>query len=215
MIQLSDALTIFLHELHAGFNRQTRAGQGILLAVSGGRDSMALLHGAAQLRRFPEYAAMVVAHLNHSLRGDFSRGDAELVRSTSERLGLPVVISECTAGALQASSKGSLEESARNARYDFLRRTAIEHGLSFVATAHHAGDQAETVLHNLVRGTGLRGLRGIQEQRPLGDSVTLIRPLLTISPDVIERFVAEQQIVFGNDATNVRSNGGAFLSPNN
>jgi len=198
-------LTTFPEQLHTGLTRLTEPGQGILLAASGGRDSMALLHGMAQLRRFSGSTAIVVAHLNHGLRGDISRGDAELVRSTSERLGVPVVISECATGELQASSKGSLEESARNARYEFLRRTAIEHGLSFVATAHHAGDQAETVLHNIVRGTGVRGLRGIQQQRPLGDSVTLIRPLLTISPDLIDRFVAEQQIVFGNDATNANS----------
>ena len=195
-------MTDFSENLHTGFIRLTEAGKGILLAVSGGRDSMALLHGTAQLRHVQGSGSVVVAHLNHGLRGDFSRGDAELVRSTSERLGLSVVISECTAGALQASSRGSLEESARNARYDFLRRAAIEHGLSYVATAHHAGDQAETVLHNIVRGTGLRGMRGIPEQRPLGDSVTLIRPLLTISPDEIERFIEEQQIVFGDDATN-------------
>lgn len=166
---------------------------------------MALLHGVALLKRAPDEATIAVAHLNHGLRGESSCRDAELVRSTSESLGLPVVVSECESGALQASSKGSLEESARNARYEFLRRTAIGHGLPFVATAHHAGDQTETVLHNILRGTGLRGLRGIPEQRMLGDSVTLIRPMLTISPDVIERFVTEQQISYSDDAMNAAS----------
>ena len=198
-------MTTFPEQLHTGLTRLTEPGQGILLAVSGGRDSMALLHGTAQLRRFPESTAIVVAHLNHGLRGDFSRGDAELVRSTSERLGLSVVVSECAAGALQASANGSLEESARNARYEFLLRTAIEHGLSFVATAHHSGDQTETVLHNILRGTGPSGLRGIPERRRLSDSVTLIRPMLTISPDMIGRFVAEQKISFADDATNANS----------
>lgn len=167
---------------------------------------MALLHGAVLLRPSPDAGfRLAVAHLNHGLRGESGRRDAELVRSVADRLGLTVVVTECDPGELRARSQGSLEESARNTRYEFLRRTAIALQLPFVATAHHAGDQAETILHHVLRGTGLRGMRGIPERRPLGESVTLIRPMLTISRDTIQHFVTEQQISFSDDGTNADS----------
>lgn len=201
----SDPLSRFLDQLHSGFTRLTDKGQGILLAVSGGRDSMAMLHGAAWWNPSSGESAFVVAHLNHGLRGEASRADADLVRSTSECLRLPVIISECAPGDLKASAKGSLEESARNARYEFLQQTAAAHGLRFVATAHHSGDQAETVLYNVLRGTGLRGQSGIPERRPLNNTIMLVRPMLRISAQEIQRFVTEHDIPFSQDETNVDS----------
>ena len=200
-----NALNAFPEQLLAGLARLTEPGQGILLAVSGGRDSMALLHAAARLRHSGKCAALAMAHLNHGLRDEAGERAAELVRSAAACFGLPVVVSRCEPGELQAASKGSLEEAARKVRYEFLRRTAIELQLPFVVTAHHAGDQAETVLHNILRGTGLPGLRGIPELRLLGDTIKLIRPMLTISPDAIVQFVAEQRISFADDATNADS----------
>ena len=168
----------FEYQLEQNLRRHSVAGQGVLLAVSGGRDSMALLYGMTRLRGVLGIPQIVVAHLNHGLRGEAGRNDAGLVRSVCKSLDVQAVIAECGAGQLERASRGSLEEAARIARYEFLQTTAQHHGILLIATAHHAADQAETVLHNILRGTGLRGLRGIPERRRLGDTVELIRPLI-------------------------------------
>ena len=195
----------FETQLESGLKRLVGAGQGLLLAVSGGRDSMALLHGVVNLRRTLGIPELAVAHLNHGLRGEFGRRDAEFVRSQCEGLGVPVVTSDCRTGELERSSRGSLEEAARNARYEFLQTTARQRGLPLIATAHHASDQAETVLHNILRGTGLRGLRGIPERRQLDVYLALIRPMLTIKADIISNYVQLNDIPFASDETNADS----------
>ena len=192
----------FENQLEQNLKRLIVAGQGVLLAVSGGRDSMALLHGMTRLRGVLEIPHIVVAHLDHGLRGEAGRQDAELVRSVCTSLDVQVVIAECGAGQLERASRGSLEEAARIARYEFLQITALQHGTLLIATAHHAADQAETVLHNILRGTGLRGLRGIPERRRLGDSVELIRPMLTIRDDAITEYIQLHNIAFASDVTN-------------
>ena len=192
----------FENQLELNLTHLNVAGQGVLLAVSGGRDSMALLHGMARLRGILKIPQIVVAHLDHGLRGEAGRHDAELVRAVCKSLDVPIVIAECGAGQLARASRGSLEEAARIARYEFLQTTAKQHGTPLVVTAHHAADQAETVLHNILRGTGLRGLRGIPERRRLSDTVELIRPMLTIQDEAISSFVQQHNIVFAADATN-------------
>jgi tRNA(Ile)-lysidine synthase len=196
------SLNDFLDQLRQGLAAVAREEDGILLAVSGGRDSMALLQGAAKIRQHLPISGLAVAHLNHNLRGAASHRDAELIRRESTRLGVPTVIRECEPGQLHADSRGSLEESARNARYEFLRRTAEDLHLPCIATAHHAGDQAETVVHHLLRGTSLRGLQGIPVRRSLSENVALVRPMLAIAPSAIERFVADQGVPFFDDETN-------------
>lgn len=193
----------FEADLKASLKRLIQAGQGILIAVSGGRDSMALLHGLAHLQPSLEIPKLLVAHLNHGLRGEFGQRDADFVTTACDTLQVPVVVSECRAGELRESSRGSLEESARNARYEFLRTLAMENNLPLIATAHHARDQAETVLHNILRGTGIRGLSGIPERRQLNNNVELIRPLLTIRAASIEEYVHAQGIAFSVDETNI------------
>ena len=163
---------------------------------------MALLHGMTRLRDALKISRIVVAHLDHGLRGDSGRRDAELVQTLCLALDVPVVIFKCEAGQLERASRGSLEESARIARYEFLQTTAQQDGLSLIATAHHAADNAETVLHNILRGTGLRGLRGIPERRRLGKEAELIRPMLTIRDNTIAEYIQEQNIVFASDFTN-------------
>jgi len=197
----------FETQLASGMKRLTGAGRSVLLAVSGGRDSMALLHGVVHLRQSLEIQELVVAHLNHGLRGEFGQRDAELVSVACDALNVRVVILDCKAGELARASRGSLEEAARNARYEFLEKVAREHSLPLIATAHHAGDQAETVLHNILRGTGLRGLRGIPERRRLTEteSVEMIRPMLTIKADVIAEYVQLGGITFVSDETNADS----------
>ena len=192
----------FENQLELNLTRLNMAGQGVLLAVSGGRDSMGLLYGMTRLCGVLKIPQIVVAHLDHGLRGDAGRQDAELVRSVCQSLEVPTVIAECAAGQLERASRGSLEEAARTARYEFLQTTAREHGIHLIATAHHAADQAETVLHNILRGTGLRGLRGIPERRHLSDTFELIRPMLTIRDDAIREYIELHSIAYASDATN-------------
>ncbi|MEY3175307.1 MAG: tRNA(Ile)-lysidine synthase [Planctomycetota bacterium] len=180
---------------------ETGAGEGLLVAVSGGVDSMVLLRVTADLASRHQ-RPLAAAHLNHNLRGAASVRDAELVRRYAEQLGVRLLESCLTAGELEADSTGSLEESARKARLKFLIRTAQEQQLPVVLTAHHAADQAETVLHNILRGTGLKGLRGIPVSRPLAPGVRVLRPLLKVSKQELQRFAVAHAIAFAVDETN-------------
>lgn len=180
---------------------QTGADEGLLVAVSGGVDSMVLLRVAADVAG-RQQRRLAAAHLNHNLRGAASAGDAALVRQVAEQLGIPLFAGCLTVGELEADSAGSLEEAARRARLQFLIRTAQEQEFPVVLTAHHAADQAETVLHNILRGTGLKGLRGIPESRVLAAGVRVLRPLLRVSKQELQRFAVTHAIDFAVDETN-------------
>ena len=163
---------------------------------------MALMHGVARLREKLQISHIVTGHLNHGLRGEAGANDADLVRTACMSLGIPAVFSQCDAGVLEHAARGSLEDAARTARYDFLQTTAQQHGTPLIATAHHAADQAETILHNIIRGTGLRGLRGIPERRKLSESTELIRPMLNIKANEIYEYIQLRDITFASDETN-------------
>ncbi len=105
--------------------------------------------------------------------------------------------------SLQAETKQTLEESARQARYDFLKRTAIAQGSTEIALGHTADDQAETVLHHILRGTGITGLRGIPRERAIAPGLRLIRPLLDIRRSEIEDWLAERGQDFRTDLSNI------------
>lgn len=172
----------------------------LIVAVSGGIDSMVLLY---LLQMQPDLRPRLhAAHMNHGLRGEASAADAAFVSSCCEKLSIPLSIEQTTAAELHDSSRGSLEESARNARYEFLLRLAEELSAAAVLTAHHADDQCETVLHNLLRGTGLSGLQGMQAVRPLSDSVMLARPLLQVTRAELTACAADEQIPYINDSSN-------------
>ncbi len=175
---------------------------GILLAVSGGADSMALFHGVLALAKRAGMGRVEVAHLNHALRGSESDADAEFVRQACLSAGVPFVVETLAAHVLQADSRGSLEESARTARYDFLQRTAVARNLSRIATAHHQQDQAETLLFSLLRGTGLRGLRGIPDVRLCCEGLHIIRPMLKIERTAVRQYLAESGIDCREDSSN-------------
>jgi tRNA(Ile)-lysidine synthase len=153
--------------------RGSAPGPGVV-AVSGGADSVALLRALAD---GPATPGLVVAHLNHRLRGAESDADAAFVAALCPHL--PHSAESVDVAAVAAGD--NLEDTARRVRYDFLARVARETGASWVTTAHTLDDQAETVLHRLIRGTGLRGLRGIAESRELAPGVKLLRPMLTVS----------------------------------
>lgn len=180
------------------------AGQAVLVAVSGGCDSVALLEVLRQLSAEPERRwGLSVAHLNHRLRPD-AGADAEFVRDLADRHGLPCVVEAVDIAAIAAARAMSTETAARAVRYEFLARAAGRLGAAAVATGHHADDNAETILQRIVRGTHLRGLRGIPAARGLAGApgVRLIRPLLALRREQIERFCVSRGLAWRTDSTN-------------
>lgn len=162
---------------------------------------MALLTATLQL--WPDARDRIfVAHVNHALRGADSDADETVVRELCRTNGVRFDVLKLNQGSLHAASRASLEEAARTVRYDFLAETAKKYSVAAVATAHHMDDQAETVLHNILRGTGLRGLRGMEVSRPLKNGIILSRPMLQISRSDISDYVAECRIAFRTDASN-------------
>ncbi len=165
-----------------------------LLAVSGGADSVAMLQVLFRLFRMNQLPCrkLVMAHLNHTLRGQDSDQDAVFVRDLAKDLGLDCYCERADIAQLARDQKISIETAARNARYDFLAGVAMESGCDTIAVAHNADDQVETVLHRILRGTGLKGLAGMAPIRPLreGKSMLLIRPLLACTRKEILDYLA-------------------------
>ncbi|MBX5477253.1 MAG: tRNA lysidine(34) synthetase TilS, partial [Clostridia bacterium] len=165
-------------------------GARLVVAVSGGRDSVVLLH--ALLRAAPAMGWTVrAAHYDHGLRPD-SADDARWVRDLARRWGVPVTIGR-RAGAGAAAG----EDEARRRRYRFLLRVARRHGADRVVLAHHQGDQAETVLLRLARGTGTRGAAGMPRRRG-----RIVRPLLDVPPGAILHYAQRHRLPHREDPTN-------------
>ena len=189
----------FLTALRRGLERFHINEASILVGVSGGADSVALLRGLVELRN--EFAlSLHIAHLNHKLRGAASDEDAVWVERLATSLRLPVEIG-CVTNDL-TRERGGVEEAARNARHRFLNEAAARADCHTIALAHSADDQVETVLHHLFRGTGLSGLRGIPPERPLPDDIRLVRPMLSIRRELIEAYLLELGQDFRTDASN-------------
>jgi tRNA(Ile)-lysidine synthase len=155
----------------------------LVVAVSGGPDSVCLLHILFKLK--DELGiGLHVAHLNHQLRGADSKADAEYVANLARQLNLPVIVEQKNVRAYKARHHISLEEAAREVRYSFLARVAGSIGTDYVAVGHTRNDNIETILLHLIRGTGTRGLRGLVPLTQLqysGDKVTVVRPLLEVT----------------------------------
>ena len=178
-------------------------GQKILVAVSGGADSMALLH-ALHLLAPPHRWRLAIAHFNHRLRGRASNADEALVRRTAAALGLPFFAGDADVKTIAARSKISLEMAARKLRHEFLARTAAQHHFPVIALAHHADDQVELFFLRLLRGTGGEGIAGMKPRSPspADPAITLVRPLLDCAKTEFLAFVREHKIAFRDDATN-------------
>src|SRR5580658_8990241 len=142
------------------------AGHRVVVGVSGGADSVALLRGVHQLARTSQIE-LSAAHLNHGLRPGRAEEDAEWTRDLCHRLGVPFVVERSEVAGRARTEQWNIEEAARIVRYEFFERTARSVSATHVAVAHNADDQVETVLHHLFRGTGLAGLRGMRRSRPL------------------------------------------------
>lgn len=176
-------------------------GEHVLVALSGGCDSTALL---LCLQRLAPVLGLglTVAHFNHGLRGAESDRDEEFARSASVDLGLPFVSERADVAALASARPQNLEEAARDARYEFLRRAACGAGARKIATGHNLNDQAETVLLRLMRGSGPAGLEAIHPV--LGGSV--VRPLIECSRSRILKYLEGRHAQYREDATNLDLN---------
>ncbi|MDE2484092.1 MAG: tRNA lysidine(34) synthetase TilS [candidate division NC10 bacterium] len=177
-------------------HRMLAAGETIVLAVSGGVDSMVMLHLLLCLRtRY--HTSLHVAHLNHDLRGTESAEAADFVRRQCEVYQIPVTIMRADGRALRDRESGSLQAAARDLRYRFLEQVADEQGADRIALGHHRDDQAETVLMNLLRGSGVGGLGGIPPVRG-----RIIRPLIDCSREEIEKYARKEGIPYVEDSSN-------------
>lgn len=168
-----------------------------VVAVSGGADSVALLRALVAAGTGP----LTVAHVNHRLRGAESDGDAAFVAELAGSLGLPVRLGSADVAAVG----GNLEATARRLRYGWLADVAADAGAKWIATGHTADDQAETVLHRLVRGTGLQGLRGIHavQSPPVATGgLYLLRPLLTVTRADVLELLTELKLPHRTDSSN-------------
>ncbi len=169
-----------------------------LLAISGGRDSVALLH----LLLEAGFTNLILCHLNHGLRGKESDGDAAFVRRLAKKLELKCEIEETDVTALAEKGRLSVETAAREARHAFLLRMAEKHDTWIVFLAHHAEDQAETILANLCRGSGLAGLAGMHAVQRLDSGLHLVRPLLPVRRSEIDAYLKSKRIKFREDSSN-------------
>ena len=179
----------------------------VLCAVSGGADSVSLLMALRSLSEEMGFSLSAV-HVEHGIRGRESLDDCEYVRQLCAKIKVPLTVRHIRVLKLAEESGRTVEEEARIWRYRIFRETAVKTGADRVAVAHNMGDQAETVIFNLVRGSGLRGLAGIRCVRPLEEGgpagdILIIRPLLGISRQEIEQYLSSLGCGFRTDRTNL------------
>ena len=177
----------------------------VVVAVSGGPDSMALMLALVELNRHHGWTlGLHVAHLNHSLRGQAAEDDAEFVQGAAQRLGVPCTIDKRDVNARAAADGLGVEEAGRKGRFEFLHRVCLNTESRVVAVGHHADDNAETILHRILRGTGLRGLSGIPRSRALAPTseVRIVRPLLRWRRSQILAYLNKNRIAFRDDESN-------------
>ncbi|MBC8167007.1 MAG: tRNA lysidine(34) synthetase TilS, partial [Bryobacteraceae bacterium] len=175
-------------------HRMLGHGQVAGVAVSGGADSVCLLHILRELA--PELGIRLhVVHLDHRLRGEESAGDARFVTELAGSMGLPVTVE----GADPGSESGNLEQAAREARRSFFTRLRLDGRVDRIATGHTLSDQAETVLYRILRGSGTAGLSGVLPVTP--DEI--VRPLLDCSRHQVEQYLRERCISWREDRTNM------------
>jgi len=172
-----------------------------LIGVSGGRDSIVLLHWLVGLG----YERLIVCHLNHRLRGRSSDADAQFVKKLANKYHADFELGAANVRALAKGKKMSIETAARDARYAFFAKAAKRRRSHTIFLAHHADDLVETFLFNLIRGAGLTGLSAIRDvaTRRINDvELTIMRPLLSIWRKEIDSYVRKHRLKFREDATN-------------
>lgn len=195
-----------LHKISLALGRHedvlSRRGS-VISALSGGSDSVALLLALHELGYHT-----VAAHFNFHLRGEESMRDEHFVRCLCGSLGVELFVREADTSAYAAARGWSVEMAARELRYDFFAELSEKLGGAAVAVAHHQGDNAETLLLNLVRGTGLRGIRGMAEQSVMkraGGELCILRPMLKCSREEIHQWLGERCQQYVTDSSNLVS----------
>lgn len=181
--------------------RQFRPKNRYLIGVSGGRDSVALLHQLIGLG----YRRLVVCHLDHQLRGRASTADARFVARLAAILHCECEMDRIDVAGLARSAKESVETAGRRARYDFFARIARRRRCHTLFLGHHADDLVETFLMNLFRGagpTGFGGMREIASRQVAGTEIKVVRPFLNVWREEIDKYVKAQRIEFREDVTN-------------
>ncbi len=200
-------IPVLVGKVHQWLGRHEVGPGCTVVAVSGGPDSVALLRILLTLQE--KASRLVIAHLNHRLRGVESDADEEFVRQLHARLvteanpALELRCERIEVAALARAAKTNLESMARKVRYEWLGRVARETQARWVATGHTADDQAETVLHRLLRGTGLKGLRGIAARREMAPGVEVVRPLLASTRAEVLAYLQEEGQSYRTDSSNL------------
>jgi tRNA(Ile)-lysidine synthase len=188
-------------QINASSLRLLSPGARYLIGVSGGRDSVALLHWLVECG----YNKLIVCHLNHQLRGRSSRADAIFVRKLAAKYDVDLALGAIDVRALAVRTKQSIETAARAARYRFFTQVAKRRRCRTIFLGHHADDLVETFLINLFRGAGPGGLsamRGVSVRKIDNVKLQIVRPLLGVSREQIDDYVREQGLRFREDASN-------------
>ena len=177
-------------------NKILQDGDSVLLGVSGGADSVCMLHVLYSLRE-KYHLKLYVVHVNHGIRGSEAKRDADFVEQMAENLQIPFRVVTANIPEMAKEQKLSEEEAGRIFRYNTFEQVANEVGANKIAVAHNLNDNSETVLFNLFRGSRLKGLRGISPMRG-----QIIRPLLCCSRNEIEQYLQEKNLSYCTDSTN-------------
>lgn len=191
----------FVEQLARAWPFDARQNSTVIVAVSGGADSVALLRGLTTLANGGS-VRVVAAHFNHRLRGAASEADQEFVARLCRELAVPWELGTAEVAQLAEQQGDGVEAAARTARYAFLVDTAKRYGACWIATAHTADDQAETILHRVLRGTGLNGLAGIPRRRALRSGLTLVRPLLEMRRAQVIEYLGQLGQAYREDESN-------------
>lgn len=172
-------------------------GTGVLAGVSGGADSVALLYALHELKDELGFS-LYAAHLNHGIRGEEAEGDQAYVRELCETLGVPLYEERLDIPAIAGAQGKTLEQAAREQRYEFFERALEKFGASRIAVAHHMEDQAESIMLHMIRGSGLKGLTGMKYSRD-----NIIRPFLDIHRQDVENYLSDKGVSYRTDSTNL------------
>ena len=173
----------------------------VLVGLSGGADSVCLLHFLQYLAK-EKHFALAAVHVNHGLRGRAATADEKFCKTLCKKLDIPLFVKKVNAKAVAQKYSLSPEHGARKARYKAYEQVAKTWGATKLALGHHQDDQAETFLLNLLRGTKPQGLAGIPLRRPLRPGVEIVRPLLCVSRAQVEEYLAQNKLTHVTDQTN-------------
>ncbi len=193
-----DKLAVFIEK-----NNLFGLADNALLAISGGADSTALLYALCSLREKSTIKTeFLCAHINHLLRGTDSDNDEQFAIQQARIPGLPITTKKIEVRSFAKQNKLSIETAARQLRIKALLEIAKENDCSLIATAHQADDNAETIIHNIIRGTGLRGLAGIWPKKKFEKDICFVRPLLCVTRAEITTYLKQRNLKWQTDKTN-------------